>query len=129
MRSIPRSPPTAIARPSYSLAKQCSRRRPFQGGPKPALSGVAISHFGFPRPERCLCVRCSQRVNTTSNATCSTQPRMVLGSADVQAAFLNAPVATPTNTTILVRVPAILRAAGVCQEKYWRVPGPSTREP
>ena len=44
-----------------------------------------------------------------------------LGSVDVKTAFLNAPVVTPNDTTIIVRVPAILRAAGVCQEKYWRV--------
>ena len=40
---------------------------------------------------------------------------------DVKTAFLNAPVVTPDDTTIIVRVLAILRAAGVCQEKYWRV--------
>ena len=45
----------------------------------------------------------------------------ILGSVDVKTAFLNVPVVTSKDTTIIVRVPAILRAAGVCQEKYWRV--------
>ena len=44
-----------------------------------------------------------------------------IGSLDIKTAFLNAPVVTPNRETVVVRVPAILRASNTCSEKYWVV--------
>ena len=44
-----------------------------------------------------------------------------VGVLDIKTAFLHAPVVTPNQETVIVRVPAILRASGICTEKYWRV--------
>ena len=44
-----------------------------------------------------------------------------IGVIDIKTAFLNAPVVTPNQEVVIVRVPSIMRAAGVCQEKYWIV--------
>ena len=41
-----------------------------------------------------------------------------IGSIDVKTAFLNAPVVTPNQEKVIVRVPGILRTAGICTEKY-----------
>ena len=44
-----------------------------------------------------------------------------VGVLDIKTAFLHAPVVTPNSETVIVRVPSILRASGVCSEKYWVV--------
>ncbi|CAE7489266.1 unnamed protein product, partial [Symbiodinium sp. CCMP2456] len=44
-----------------------------------------------------------------------------ISTTDIKTAFLNAPIVTPNEETIIVRVPSILRAAGVCQEAYWQI--------
>ena len=44
-----------------------------------------------------------------------------VGVLDIKTAFLNAPVLTPNQETVIVRAPSILRASGVCSEKYWIV--------
>ena len=44
-----------------------------------------------------------------------------VGVLDIKTAFLNAPVVTPNQEVVIVRVPSIMRASGVCFEKYWRV--------
>ena len=44
-----------------------------------------------------------------------------IGVLDIKTAFLHAPVLTPNQETVTVRVPSILRASGVCDEKYWIV--------
>ena len=44
-----------------------------------------------------------------------------IGSIDVKMAFLNAPLVTPNQEKVTVRVPGILRTAGICTEKYWLV--------
>ena len=44
-----------------------------------------------------------------------------VGVLDIKTAFLNAPVVTPNQETVIVRVPSILRASGVCSEKFWIV--------
>ena len=41
-----------------------------------------------------------------------------VGVLDIKTAFLHAPVVTPNQELVIVRVPSILRASGVCQEKY-----------
>ena len=47
--------------------------------------------------------------------------KMQIGVLDIKTAFLHAPVVTPNKETVIVRVPAILRASGICAEKYWVV--------
>ena len=49
------------------------------------------------------------------------EAQWTLTTTDIKTAFLNAPIVTPNEEIIIVRVPALLRAANVCQEKYWRV--------
>ena len=44
-----------------------------------------------------------------------------VGSIDIKTAFLNAPVVTPNDEKVIVRVPGIMRQAGVCAEKFWLV--------
>ena len=44
-----------------------------------------------------------------------------LTTTDIKTAFLNAPIVTPNEEKIIVRVPSILRAANVCQEPYWLI--------
>ena len=44
-----------------------------------------------------------------------------VGVLDIKTAFLHAPVITPNQETVIVRVPSILRASGVCSEKFWIV--------
>ena len=44
-----------------------------------------------------------------------------IGVLDIKTAFLNAPVVTPNQEVVIVRVPSIMRASGVCVEKYWVV--------
>ena len=44
-----------------------------------------------------------------------------IGVLDIKTAFLNAPVVTPNQEIVIVRVPAIMRASGVRSEKYWVV--------
>ena len=44
-----------------------------------------------------------------------------LSTTDIKTAFLNAPIVTPNEELIVVRVPGILRAANVCQEPYWLI--------
>ena len=46
---------------------------------------------------------------------------LAVGTLDVKTASLNAPVVTPTREKVMVRVPSILRSAGICEEKYWLV--------
>ena len=47
--------------------------------------------------------------------------QLQVGVLDIKTAFLHAPVVTPNSETVIVRVPAILRAAKVCSERYWVV--------
>eukprot|EP00439_Symbiodinium_sp_Y106_P078396 s749_g17.t1 len=44
-----------------------------------------------------------------------------IATTDVRTAFLNAPLVTPNQEILIVRVPAILRTANICTERYWRL--------
>ena len=44
-----------------------------------------------------------------------------IATTDVRTAFLNAPLVTPNQEILIVRVPNILRVANVCTERYWRL--------
>ncbi|CAE7312303.1 RE1 [Symbiodinium sp. CCMP2456] len=49
------------------------------------------------------------------------QAQWSISTTDIKTAFLNAPIVTPNEELIIVRVPSILRAANVCQEQFWQI--------
>ena len=49
------------------------------------------------------------------------QAQWTLSTTDIKTAFLNAPLVTPNEEKIVIKVPGILRAANVCAEPYWMV--------
>ena len=49
------------------------------------------------------------------------QAQWTISTTDIKTAFLNAPLVTPNEEKIIIKVPGIFRAANVCQEPYWLV--------
>ena len=49
------------------------------------------------------------------------QAQWTISTTDIKTAFLNAPLVTPNEEKIVIKVPGIFRAANVCQEPYWLV--------
>ena len=82
----------------------------------------------------CGCFQSSQargKEHTFASGTSAEVTRLLLrkaglsgyavGSVDIKTALLNAPVVAPNDEKVIVRVPGVMRQAGICTEKYWLV--------
>ena len=100
----------------YSRLVLCLRGRPLREGSRPTLLGTGTSRH-LPHLRKQMSMRQEHPVKASGSSYAALDKGWVLRSVDVKTAFfLNTPVVTPNDTTIIVRVPAILSAAGVCQE-------------